>query len=198
MAFHHEFGQEIKEGYELLECYERTGNSICLSQAFETFISIYRRVKDSFEYLKKVYLKNVAPRLVLSFKYCSSIPGMYNLHSNNIKISSFHNELSVLQSKQRPRKLKVYGDDGKEYHFLLKGREDVRLDERVMQFLGLVNKLLEIESEGLKKDLEITKYEIIPLTVNTGLIEWVEGCDTLNELIKDYRTRNKIRMYVER
>ena len=67
-----------------------------------------------------------------------------------------------------------------------------------MQFFGLVNKLLEIERETLKKDLEITRYEIIPLTVNTGLIGWVEGCDTLNELIKDYRLKNKIRLYVEK
>lgn len=71
---------------------------------------------------------------------------MYKVKGKNIKISSFYNELTVLQSKQRPRKLKIFGDDEKEYHFLLKGREDVRLDERVMQFLGLVNKLLEREN----------------------------------------------------
>jgi serine/threonine-protein kinase mTOR len=34
--------------------------------------------------------------------------------------------------------------------------------------------------------------------VNTGLIGWVEDCDTLNELIKEYRTLNKIRVYVEK
>jgi FKBP12-rapamycin complex-associated protein len=83
---------------------------------------------------------------------------MYNIKGKNIKISSFYNELTVLQSKQRPRKLKIFGDDEKEYHFLLKGREDVRLDERVMQFLGLINKLLERESESIKKDLNITRY----------------------------------------
>lgn len=67
---------------------------------------------------------------------------------------------------------------------MLKGREDLRLDERVMQFLNLVNKLLVSERETLRKDLTITKYSIIPLTLNTGLIGWVENCDTLNELIK--------------
>lgn len=53
-----------------------------------------------------------------------------------------------------------------------------------MQFLNLVNKLLVSERETLRKDLTITKYSIIPLTLNTGLIGWVENCDTLNELIK--------------
>ena len=128
----------------MLDAFEQTDNFLCFSQAFDIFMGVYRKVRDSFENLKKVYLKNVAPTLVLSNKFCSSIPGMYRLNSNNVIINGFNNELSVLQSKQRPRKLKVYGSDDKEYHFLLKGREDVRLDERVMQFLGLVNKLLEI------------------------------------------------------
>lgn len=42
-----------------------------------------------------------------------------------------------------------------------------------MQFFSLVNKLLGSERQLLKKDLSITKYSIIPLTLNTGLIGWV-------------------------
>lgn len=90
-----------------------SGNTVCLSQAFEMFISVYRKVKESFENLKKVYLKNVAPSLVSSHRYLSAIPGMYKVRGKNIKISSFYNELSVLQSKQRPRKLKIFGEDEK-------------------------------------------------------------------------------------
>lgn len=88
-------------------------------------------------------------------------------------IQGFHNELTVLQSKQRPRKLTIYGSDGKEYIFLLKGREDLRLDERVMQLMGLINKLMSLDPETIKKDLFVTRYSIIPLSVNTGLIGWV-------------------------
>jgi hypothetical protein len=39
----------------------------------------------------------------------------------------------VIESKQRPRKLSMRGSDGVEYSFLLKGKEDLRQDERVMQ-----------------------------------------------------------------
>ena len=81
--------------------------------AFEIFIQIYRKVKESFERMEKIYLKNVAPGLVSSRKYLSSIPGLYNVRTKNIQISSFSNELPVLLSKQRPRKLKVYGNNGK-------------------------------------------------------------------------------------
>jgi FKBP12-rapamycin complex-associated protein len=37
----------------------------------------------------------------------------------------------------------IISDDGKVYNFLLKGREDLRQDERVMQLFGLVNNLLQ-------------------------------------------------------
>jgi FKBP12-rapamycin complex-associated protein len=39
----------------------------------------------------------------------------------------------VITSKQRPRRLTIQGDDGENYDFLLKGHEDLRQDERVMQ-----------------------------------------------------------------
>jgi hypothetical protein len=46
----------------------------------------------------------------------------------------------VITSKQRPRKLTIHGSDGKDYAFLLKGHEDLRQDERVMQvFLPLTH-----------------------------------------------------------
>jgi len=70
-------------------------------------------VKDSFENVKKIYLKNVAPFLVASKKYKSTIPGLYEPNKNCVKITGFSNELMVLQSKQRPRKLIIFGDDGK-------------------------------------------------------------------------------------
>jgi hypothetical protein len=45
IAFHHEYSQEIEEGFQWLERFEKSGNVICLSQAFELFIGVYRRVK---------------------------------------------------------------------------------------------------------------------------------------------------------
>ena len=64
----------------------------------------------------------------------------------------------------------------------------MRLDERVMQLMGLINKLMSLDQATIKKDLFVTRYSIIPLSVNTGLIGWVEECDTLNELIREYRS----------
>lgn len=50
-----------------------------------------------------------------------------------VTIVSFAPQLVVITSKQRPRKLTIHGSDGEDYAFLLKGHEDLRQDERVMQ-----------------------------------------------------------------
>ena len=61
----------------------------------------------------------------------------------------------VMNSKQRPRRLAVMGSDGKEYVFLLKGHEDLRQDERVMQLFGLVNTLLAVDASCARLDLGV-------------------------------------------
>ncbi|EOD22370.1 hypothetical protein EMIHUDRAFT_430501 [Emiliania huxleyi CCMP1516] len=102
-----------------------------------------------------------------------------------------------MSSKQRPRKLAVTGDDGVEYVFLLKGHEDLRQDERVMQLFGLVNALLASTDDGARLDLGIQRYSVVPLSTNSGLIEWVPRCDTLHTLVRAYRTSRSVLLNVE-
>ena len=45
------------------------------------------------------------------------------------------------------------GSDGRNYMFLLKGHEDLRQDERVMQFFSLVNSLLLSNPETFRRNL---------------------------------------------
>lgn len=51
----------------------------------------------------------------------------------------------VMSSLRRPKKLTLFGNDEKEYKFLVKGGEDLRLDERVEQvFPEIIRKFDEI------------------------------------------------------
>lgn len=99
--------------------------------------------------------------------------------------------MQVITSKQRPRKLCIRGSNGKDYMFLLKGHEDLRQDERVMQLFGLVNTLLQIEPDTFRRNLTIQRYAVIPLSTNSGLIGWVPHCDTLHTLVRDYREKRR-------
>ena len=81
--------------------------------------------------------------------------------------------------------------------FLLKGHEDLRQDERVMQLFGLVNTLLDNDPETFRRHLRIQRYSVIPLSPNSGLIGWVPHCDTIHALIRDYRDKKKIMLNIE-
>lgn len=81
--------------------------------------------------------------------------------------------------------------------FLLKGHEDLRQDERVMQLFGLVNTLLLKDPDTFRRNLTIQRYAVIPLSTNSGLIGWVPHCDTLHTLIRDYRDKKKILLNIE-
>lgn len=114
-----------------------------------------------------------------------------------MKIISFDPTFSVISSKQRPRKLTIKGSDGTNYQYVLKGHEDIRQDERVMQLFGLVNTLLSVDSECFKRHLNIQQYPVIPLSQNSGLLGWVPNSDTLHILIREYRDSRKILLNIE-
>lgn len=56
-----------------------------------------------------------------------------------VHIESFINTVNILPTKTKPKKLVFLGSDGKKYTYLFKGLEDLHLDERIMQFLSIVN-----------------------------------------------------------
>lgn len=61
------------------------------------------------------------------------------------------------------------GSNGHEFMFLLKGHEDLRQDERVMQLFGLVNTLLANDPASLRKNLRHVKVFCVILSIIFGL-----------------------------
>jgi DNA-dependent protein kinase catalytic subunit len=49
----------------------------------------------------------------------------------NVKIASVRKTILILGSIRRPKRLTVHGSNEKDYHLLVKGGEDLRLDQRV-------------------------------------------------------------------
>lgn len=58
-----------------------------------------------------------------------------------------------------------------------------------MQLFSLINKMFHNSSE--KEHYSIMGYSITPLSLEIGIISWVENCDTIGDLIKNYREKNK-------
>ncbi len=66
-----------------------------------------------------------------------------------------------------------------------------------MQLFGLVNTLLNNDTESFKRHLNIQKFPAIPLSQSSGLLGWVPNSDTLHNLIKEYRENRRILLNIE-
>ena len=201
VSFKQEYGRHLQEAFEWCQEYLRTGNDQYIHQAWELYYSTYKKLRKKIpEDHTTLELQFCSPQLYQAQDLDIAVPGLLNAKSvsSTVRIKSFHPHMEVLLSKQRPRKMHIHGSDGNVYKFLLKGHEDLRLDERVMQLFGLTNALLQSDSAtAMKTALQIQRYPVIPLNSNAGLIGWVDNCDTLHSLVKDYRKSKQIRINVE-
>ncbi|KAF9586443.1 phosphatidylinositol kinase- protein kinase tor1 [Lunasporangiospora selenospora] len=197
ISFNQVFGRDLKEAQEFCIRYGQTNDINDLNQAWDIYYHVFRRIAKQLPQLSTLDLPYVSPQLQGARDLELAIPGTYKSGEPIIKIQSFVPTLTVMTSKQRPRRLTVKGSDGRDYQYLLKGHEDLRQDERVMQLFGLVNTLLSIDPETFKRYLGIQRYPVIPLSPNSGLIGWLPDTDTLHTLIRDYRESRKILLNIE-
>lgn len=167
-----------------------------LNHAWNIYTQILIRIKK-LPKLSTLDLPYVSPQLLGVRDLELAIPGTYKSGEPIVRIQSFYQTLTIITSKQKPRRLVIKGSDGRDYEFLLKGHEDLRQDERVMQLFGLVNTLLADDPETFKRHLSILQYSVTPLSPNSGLIGWVQDTDTLHNLIRDYRQSRNLPFDIE-
>ncbi|EOD43838.1 putative inositol kinase kinase protein [Neofusicoccum parvum UCRNP2] len=110
---------------------------------------------------------------------------------NVVTISSFSDDVLILNSLQRPRKVVVRGSDGRPYGLLCKPKDDLRKDQRLMEFNAMVNRALLGDVESSKRRLDIRTYAVTPLNEECGACEWVDGLKPMRDIIlKLYREKN--------
>ena len=112
---------------------------------------------------------------------------------DKITIHAFAEEVLVLSSLQRPRKLTVRGSDGKQYGLLCKPNDDLRKDRRLMEFNGIINRALKRDTETSKRQLYVKTYAVTPLSEQSGIIEWVEGIKPMRDILLNHYGRRGIR-----
>ena len=197
ISFRHSYSRDLLEAYEFLMKFNRTARTTDLHQAWDIYHKVFRRISAQLKNFKNVHLNHVSPALCNAFNLHLAVPGTYSSSQNVITIRNFSTAVDVISSKQRPRKITMMGSDGVSYHFLLKGNEDLRQDERVMQLFGLINACLENDRSTRSRALGIVRYSVLPLSNNSGVIGWVENCDTMNQLIRQYRVSRDVKINVE-
>lgn len=191
------FGRELGDARTWCNRYRDSNEVGDLNQAWDLYYNVFRRIARQLPHLMTLDLTYVSPKLKEARNLDLAVPGTYQSGKPIIRILSFDHVFTVIPSKQRPRKMTLRGSDGTAYTYALKGHEDIRQDERVMQLFGLVNTLLNNDSESFKRHLNIQPFPAIPLSQNSGMLAWVPNSDTLHNLIKDYREARRILLNIE-
>ena len=88
-----------------------------------------------------ISLHEVSPHLAAITSSSITLPGLENLADEPIVLESFDLDVMVLPTKTKPKKISMMGSDGRKHTYLFKGLEDLHLDERVMQFMAIINNM---------------------------------------------------------
>ncbi|PVV03064.1 hypothetical protein BB560_002471 [Smittium megazygosporum] len=106
-------------------------------------------------------------------------------------VSGFCDEIIVMSSLQRPKKITIKGNDGKLYPFLCKPKDDLRKDSRLMELNSMINQFLSDNSESKKRGLKIQTYAVVPLNEECGIIQWVPNTVSFQHVVLGmYRESN--------
>lgn len=79
----------------------------------------------------------------------------------------------------------MFGSDEKVYHILVKGGEDLRLDQRIEQLFGLMNNMFNKTNESSKRELFISTFGVIPVKKYLGVMEWVKNTVPLKSIMEN-------------
>ncbi|KAI6034535.1 hypothetical protein BKA83DRAFT_672562 [Pisolithus microcarpus] len=107
----------------------------------------------------------------------------------------FSDEIEVMRSLARPRKITIRGSNGQTYMFLGKPKDDLRKDARLMDFNAIINKLLKANSESRKRQLHIRTYGVVTLNEECGFIQWVPNTIPIRPVLLKYYEARRIRCW---
>lgn len=177
-------GDMSKLQHHLIELCNKKGN--------DKSLSLPRDFKNLKKLLTHGELSNIL--IPIQSQLTVHLTGDNPFPSQPVYIRGLEDNIEVLCSLQRPKKIILQGSDGNLYPMLAKPKDDLRKDARLMEFNSLVNTILQRDPESRRRRLRIRTYAVIPLNEECGLLEWVKNTSGLrNILLKLYKEK---RLYV--
>ena len=100
-----------------------------------------------------------------------------------MKIASIKKSVLILTSQMRPKRITVHGSNEKDFNLLIKGGEDLRLDQRIQQIFHIVNGIFKEDSACQSRNLNLKTFGIVPITNSMGSLEWIDSTEPLKVMI---------------
>lgn len=185
--FQKKYGNHLTTLERLLNVFKPEDKNF-MSQVTSWCQTVQSLLREDLNSIKMIQLSAVCPELYDKTHFYLAIPGTYRPNKPVIRIEYFVGQFSVYASKQQPKDVVIKGEDGNFYQYLLKGHEDLRLDERIMQFFRMINSFLRKEACFNANVIQI--ISVIPLSVAHGLVQWVPGTETMRNIIENQRKKH--------
>ncbi|KAJ3096437.1 Serine/threonine-protein kinase smg1 [Phlyctochytrium planicorne] len=191
--FSSKFEDPIRRALEKLETLSKVEN---LKETVSSFLNTDLSKEMSN---KVLLLKELSP--FLSEQAASSL--MLPLPSTSygdehLDIVGMDPQLHVLSTKTKPKKVTFKASDGRYYSFLLKGLEDLHLDERMQQIFEEHNRILRMKKHSRQAPPHFKTYSVVPFGDTFGMIEWVENGTQLFSLYKRWQLKNHTAKHLQR
>lgn len=202
--FHDEYMEQIKSS--IAKFRTPPTSTMAIGEVWRPFSNIATSLA-SYQKKASIYLAEVAPLLAQLSSSDVPMPGLerqtmigesdsgFTSPDGIVTIASFAEQVSILPTKTKPKKLVIVGSDGQKYRYLLKGREDLRLDARIMQLLQVINGTLHSSYETRKKLLSIRYYSVTPISGRAGLIQWVDNVTSIYSIFKSWQSRAQLAQF---
>ncbi|KAF9567437.1 hypothetical protein CPC08DRAFT_22231 [Agrocybe pediades] len=107
----------------------------------------------------------------------------------------FADEIEIMKSLAKPRKITILGSNGQTYMFLGKPKDDLRKDARLMDFNAIINKLLKSNSESRRRQLHIRTYGVVTLNEECGFIQWVPNTIPIRPVLAKYYETKRLPLW---
>ncbi|KAJ3272712.1 Serine/threonine-protein kinase smg1 [Terramyces sp. JEL0728] len=130
-------------------------------------------------------LKSLSPYLANLSGSAIHMPGLEL--EEIVMIDSCFNEVKLIPTKTKPKRIQLHSSNGKSYSYLLKGHEDLHLDERIQQFIEITNKLLQSDNSTSSRELHARTYSVIPYGRSYGMIQWIDNASGIFSLYRKWQ-----------
>ena len=140
--------------------------------AYSYWLADYRVAADSTNYI-----------LLPTQAFFDACPDTLEARTNS-RIMSFDLKLLTMKSIQKPKRLKIHCSNEQVHMYLVKGGEDLRLDQRIEQIFSVMNSVMP------HKRARVRTYSVVPLSKKVGIIEWVPNTTPLKAVLEGVATQD--------
>ncbi|KAL7700024.1 phosphatidylinositol 3-related kinase [Lotmaria passim] len=108
----------------------------------------------------------------------------------------FEDRVIVMHSLQKPKRIWVATNEGREMSFLCKAKDEPRKDIRMMEVATLMNSFFLSDPEARRKRFSLRRYSITALSDDCAVIEWLNDTSTLSKVAVECYTLDRSGVHV--